>query len=107
MDVDGALLAEAVRAVERLVLERGVPPRVDENDVVAARQVQARAARLERDEDDLRPAAVADLLDRRVALRLLHRPVVCHGSRSVSTASFRIPQETRDESEKRTYSGRT
>ena len=40
IDVDSASLAESMRAVKRLVLKRGVPPEVDEDNVGAARQVQ-------------------------------------------------------------------
>ena len=77
IDVHRALLAEAVRAVERLVLERRVPPHVDEDDVVAGGEVEARAARLERDEDDLDALVLADLLERVLAHVRAHLAVVC------------------------------
>ena len=41
VNVDSTSLAKSVGPVERLVLERRVPPGVDEDDVVAARQIQA------------------------------------------------------------------
>ena len=46
------LLADTVRAVGRLVLRGNVPPRVVVNDHVGRRQVEAHAARLERDQKD-------------------------------------------------------
>ena len=77
VDVHRTLLAEAVRAVERLVLERRVPPHVDEDDVVAGGEVEARAAGLERDEDDLDALVLTNLLERVLAHVRAHLAVVC------------------------------
>ena len=54
-----------MRAVRRLVLHGDIPPRVVVDDDVRAGQVQACAARLERDQKDRRPVRVegADPLD--------------------------------------------
>ena len=48
----GTGLADPVGAVGGLVLDRGVPPAVEVDDVVGAGQVEAGAARLEREQED-------------------------------------------------------
>lgn len=80
-DVHRARLAQPVRAVERLVLEpavsvltirwldiRRVPPQVHQDDVVTAREVETRAAGLERNEDDAVRGAGPDRLKDILAL---------------------------------------
>src|SRR5690606_36256494 len=51
VDRDGAGLADAVRAVARLVLDGRVPPWVEVDDVVSGGEVEARAAGGEADEE--------------------------------------------------------
>ena len=51
-DVDGLLLPDAVRAVRRLILHRRIPPRIVVHHHVRAREIEARTARHERDEED-------------------------------------------------------
>ncbi len=45
-------LADPVRAVDRLGLDGGVPPGVEQVDVVGGGQVQAQAAGLQADQED-------------------------------------------------------
>ena len=45
-------LADAKRPVRGLVFDRRIPPAVEVKDVVGAGQVQARSARLERQDED-------------------------------------------------------
>ena len=56
-------LADAVRAVGRLVFDGGVPPRVEVDDRVGRGQVQAGAAGLEGDEEDRRPVVALEVVD--------------------------------------------
>src|SRR5919109_5193719 len=58
VDHHRARLADAVGAVDRLRLDRGVPPRVEQEAVVGLAQVQAEAAGLEADQ---KPRVVARL----------------------------------------------
>src|SRR5687767_5032953 len=53
--VDVLALAEAVRAVGRLLLDRRVPPAIEVEDVVRRRQVEAAAAGADRDHERRRP----------------------------------------------------
>ena len=53
---DTAGLADAPHAVRRLVLDRGVPPAVEVDDVVGPHEVQAGATGLERHAQHRRPA---------------------------------------------------
>lgn len=93
-DVDSARLAQPVRAVERLVLESGVssqslqqppvrcdsrrvPPEVHQHDIVAAREVETRAARLEADENDAVLGTRADRLQHVLSLVGGEGAVVC------------------------------
>src|SRR4051794_26044716 len=46
-------LADAVRAIGRLILDGGVPPGIEMDDVVGGRQVDAGAAGLERDQESV------------------------------------------------------
>src|SRR5205807_1731341 len=62
-----ARLADAEGAVGRLVLDRRVPPAVEVKDVPRRRQVETRAARLEREHEDARAS--------RIVLEALHQPV--------------------------------
>src|SRR5262249_5863330 len=75
VDHDRLSLSDAERAVRRLVLDRGIPPAVEVNDVAGARQVQARAARLEREDEDARPELGLELLDHFLATRARHAAV--------------------------------
>ena len=52
VDQDVALLADAEGPVGRLVLDRRVPPAVEMDDVRGGGQVQAGAARLEREDEE-------------------------------------------------------
>ena len=70
---DDLRLPDAVGAVGRLVLDRGVPPRVEVDDRVRRGQVQAAAARLERDEEDRGPV-LAPGSSRRSSARSLVDP---------------------------------
>jgi hypothetical protein len=63
------LLADPVRAIGRLVLDRGVPPRIEVDDVVGGGQVDAGAARLERQQEHVGLAG----LERGDPLRALRR----------------------------------
>ena len=58
IDRDGAGLADAVGAVGRLIFDGGVPPRVEVDHVVGSGQVEARAARFERDQKEVALAAL-------------------------------------------------
>ena len=73
--VDGhrSRLTDAVGTIRGLVLHCGIPPRVHVDDVVRGGQVQAEAARLERNEKDI---AIARL-ERVDALRPLLAPGCC------------------------------
>ena len=80
--------------IECLVFQRRVPPHVDQDDVVTASQVETYAGlnrhlvwrgvntshtgatRLERDQNDLRPLAVLDLLQGLLPLVLIHGSIV-------------------------------
>jgi hypothetical protein len=48
MDEDGVLLSYAIGTVGRLVLDCGIPPRVNDEDMVSRRQRQPDTARLQR-----------------------------------------------------------
>ena len=61
-----ARLADAVRAVDRLRLDRRVPPRVEQEDVVGRGQVQAQAAGLEADQEQPAVRVVLEPLDARL-----------------------------------------
>ena len=50
MNENGLVLTDAVRPIERLLLDCGVPPRVEEKHVIGSGKVQTDASRLERDE---------------------------------------------------------
>src|SRR5690606_2676453 len=63
IDHHGSILADAVGAIRRLVFHRGVPPRVEQKHVIGRGEVQAGAARLERDEEHGRPRRVLELGD--------------------------------------------
>ena len=60
---DVADLADAVGAVDGLGFDGGVPPGVEEEDVVGAGEVEAQAAGFERDEEEARGGVVLELLD--------------------------------------------
>src|SRR5690606_25569210 len=51
-DGDRFRLADAVRAVARLILGRRVPPRIEVDDRIGRREVEAGAARLQRDQEE-------------------------------------------------------
>ena len=59
-------LADAVGAVDRLRLDRRVPPGVEQEDVLGRRQVQAEAAGLEADQEQLAVRVVLEPLDPRL-----------------------------------------
>ena len=69
------LLPDAEGAVGGLVLDRGVPPAIEVDDVRGRRQVQPRAARLEREDEERGPCLVLERVDQRLALLDRHRPV--------------------------------
>src|SRR5262249_686916 len=81
LDENRLLLTDAVGAVDRLVLDGGVPPAVEEEDVVHELQVQADAAGAVAHQDDLLVAVRLELIEDRLAFALwnlaviLHRPV--------------------------------
>jgi hypothetical protein len=58
VDGDGAVLADAVCAVGGLLFDGGVPPGVEEDDVVGGGEVEAEAAGLEGDEEEVALAAL-------------------------------------------------
>src|SRR3954468_19387725 len=63
-----ALLANAVRAVDRLRLDRGIPPGVEEKDVVGRGEVEAVAARSEADQKELAVRILLKLFDNRLSV---------------------------------------
>ena len=67
VDEHRARLADAVRAIGRLRLRGRVPPGIVVDDGVGAREVQAGAAGLEADEEDVGLAAL-ELVDRLLAI---------------------------------------
>ena len=75
MDQDVAFLPNAEGAVGRLVFDHWVPPAVKVDDMRSRRQVQARAARFEREDEERRPGVFLEGIDQRFAL----------GDRSVAT----------------------
>jgi hypothetical protein len=97
--LDVLRLADAEGAVHGLVLDRRVPPAVEEEHVVGGRQVQAGAARLERQDED-EPVVLARLetLDHPIPLRLGDRVVlrVCR-----PRAAIRPRGETRGRKQRR------
>ena len=90
VDEDGARLPDAVRAIGGLRLRGGVPPRVVVDHRVGARQVQARAARLQADEKDVGVAAL-ERVDR--ALAVLRR------ARERDVSDARVARPWRNERE--------
>ena len=62
-----ASLADAERAVGRLVLNRRVPPAIEVNDVRSCRQVEPRTARLQRQDEERRPVLVLKTLHQQAA----------------------------------------
>ena len=63
MDVHGPGLSDAEGPVGGLVLHRGVPPAIEVDDVVRAREVHADATGLEREDEDGRRFAVLESFD--------------------------------------------
>src|SRR5262249_480750 len=63
---DLSRLAEAVRAVNRLCLDRWVPPRVKQIDVFGRRQVQSQSACLQADQEQLAAGVILEPLDARL-----------------------------------------
>ena len=68
---DGAGLADAVGAVDGLGLDGGVPPGVEQEDVVGGGQVEAEAAGLEADQEELAVGIGLEALDPRLAVARL------------------------------------
>ena len=68
VDEDVLVLAEPVGAVGRLLLDGGVPPAVEVEDVVRGGQVEAAPAGANRDHEHRRPVGVGERLDELVAL---------------------------------------
>ena len=66
---DVLLLADAEGAIGRLVLDGRVPPAVEVHDVRGGRQVQARAAGLEREHEERRALLLLERVDEALALR--------------------------------------
>src|SRR6185295_4923935 len=52
---DGTVLADAVRAVDRLRLDCRVPPRVEENDIARGGEIESGTTGLERNEEHAGP----------------------------------------------------
>lgn len=67
IDGDGTLLTDAVGAVAGLVLDGGIPPRVEVDDVVGSRQVESQSTGLQADEEQ-RLVACLELAHQSVAL---------------------------------------
>jgi len=61
---DGLGLADAVRAVDGLRLDGGIPPRVAEDDVTRGGEIEAGAGGFEREEEDRFGAVGLELIDR-------------------------------------------
>src|ERR1019366_3920724 len=73
---DVAFLADAEGAIGRLVLDSGVPPAIEMNDVASRREVESAAAGFERDDEKRRTLLVlksaykvGPLLDRCAAVK--------------------------------------
>src|SRR5262249_41389383 len=64
-----AVLADAVRAVDGLCFDGGIPPRIEEHHVRRGGEVQPRAAGFERDEKDARIGIVLERSHHLLALR--------------------------------------
>ncbi len=62
-DLDVATLPDPERAVSGLVLDSRVPPPVDVDDMIGRGQVQAGAARLQRQQEHGRPGAFLEFAD--------------------------------------------
>src|SRR5436190_10146715 len=78
-----ARLSNAMRAIRGLVLDRGIPPRIEMNDRVRAGEVQSHAAGLEADEKNRRGTA----------LKFLHDiATVCCGAIEVAEVNFLLVQ---------------
>ncbi len=74
-----ALLADAIGAIRGLILHGGIPPAVEVEDVVGRREIEARAARLEGENEERRPAIRLETLhhaipplDGRAAVEIEH-----------------------------------
>ena len=65
---DLAGLADAVGAVDGLRFDRGVPPGIEQEDVIGRGQIQAEAAGFQADEEQLAVRIVLELLDARLAI---------------------------------------
>ena len=61
--VDSPGLADAVGAVDGLLLDGGVPPGVEEEDVVGGGEVEAEAAGFEADEEELAVVVILEVFD--------------------------------------------
>src|SRR5207253_1156652 len=70
VDVHGSGLADAVGAVDRLVLGGGIPPGVEQEAVVGLGEVEAEATGLEADEED-RVVAGTEAFEHALALSCL------------------------------------
>jgi hypothetical protein len=68
-----ARLADAMRAIDRLRFDRRVPPRIEQEDVLGGGEVEAEAARLEADQEQLAVRIGLEAVDARVTVA---RPAV-------------------------------
>jgi hypothetical protein len=64
VDHHRAVLADAVRAVGRLILDGRIPPGIHQEDVIGSGEIQARPASLQGDQEDRR-SVVASKRDAR------------------------------------------
>ena len=67
VDGDGILLSDAVGAVRGLLLDGGIPPRIEVDDIVGGSKVQSQSARFQTDEEE-RHVARLKRMDQFVAL---------------------------------------
>src|SRR5208283_6127894 len=92
---DIAFLADAEGAVGRLVLDRWVPPAVEMHDMRGRRQIEARAAGLERKDEERDGLVLLERLHQRPALAH-RRPAAEREARAAEDAGEQIGERLDD-----------
>jgi len=68
--------AGSVIRESKVYLKSGIPPEIDENNVIARRKIQTSASSLEGDENDPCRLARPDILQRRFSVFRMHGPII-------------------------------